>query len=294
MAIKESDWDHLLKRIDAGRCTPFLGAGASGSAPLATHIAASWSRRYGYPLADGHDLASVAQFVAIERDRLAPKEELKAQFDQLQPPPFDEPDEPHGVLADLDLPVYVTTNYDNFMVQALRQRNRDPEIDFPAWNDYLEFDHTSVLDRGFEPSVDRPLVFHLHGSAGTPESMVLTRDDYLDFLISMSSPEDDMLPPVIQRKFAATSLLFIGYSLSDWTFQVLMRGVKGAIGGATGATSVAVQLPPDDVSDPDRAQAYLQCYFEEVQRSKVRVYWGTAREFCAELRERQEHRASDG
>ncbi len=289
MAIDERYWESLLKRIDAGKCTPFLGAGAArGAAPLAADVAVAWAEEYRYPLADAHDLARVAQFVAIEQDRLTPKEELQRWFEPLEPPPFDEPDEPHGTLAELELPVYVTTNYDDFMVQALDRKGRTAEIDMPTWNDYIKFDHQSVLDNGFTPTVDRPLVFHLHGTLGIPESMVLTEDDYLDFLIRMSSPEDDILPAVIKRHFAATSLLFIGYSLSDWTFQVLMRGVKSSIGSATGAASVAVQLPPDDVTDPERAQHYLERYFEKIQLVKVRIYWGTAREFCAELRARHE------
>src|SRR5205085_12621647 len=73
-----------------------------------------------------------------------------------------------------------------------------------------------------ESDVQRPVVFHLHGHTGLAESMVLTEDDYLDFLINLAR-DDDLLPHRIQEAFTSTSLLFVGYSLSDWNFRVLFR-----------------------------------------------------------------------
>ena len=37
----------------------------------------------------------------------------------MKSPDFRAPSEPHAVLADLPLPIYMTTNYDDFMVKAL-------------------------------------------------------------------------------------------------------------------------------------------------------------------------------
>jgi hypothetical protein len=54
---------------------------------------------------------------------------------------------------------------------------------------------------------------------------------------------------------------------------------------------MAVQLRPDILSekDIDKAIKYLQKYFGNIPKiPKVKVYWGTAREFSKELRERWE------
>ena len=42
-------------------------------------------------------------------------------------PDFRAPDEVYALLADLRLPIYVTTNYDDFMYEALKDRGRSPQ-----------------------------------------------------------------------------------------------------------------------------------------------------------------------
>ena len=74
--LEEKDWTMLLRRIEKGKCTPFLGAGACyGSLPLGGDIARKWAADYGYPLGDCNDLVRVAQFLAVQNDPMFPKEE---------------------------------------------------------------------------------------------------------------------------------------------------------------------------------------------------------------------------
>jgi hypothetical protein len=44
--------------------------------------------------------------------------------------------------------------------------------------------------------------------------------------------------------------------------------------------SVAVQLPYDDAHPNKKAEEYITKYFDNM---KVRVYWGTAKQFADEL-----------
>ena len=70
-------WQLLIDRIDADKCTPFLGAGMSaGAIPLGAEIAREWAEKYGYPLADNSNLSSVAQFLAVQYDPGFPAERL--------------------------------------------------------------------------------------------------------------------------------------------------------------------------------------------------------------------------
>lgn len=292
--LSEGDWTNLLRRIRNGKCTPFLGAGAcAGRLPLAREIAQRWAHDYSYPLLDTSDLARVAQFIAVEVDDVRPKEDIAEICARAVPPDFSAADEVHGLLADLPLPVYITTNYDDFMVQALQNRHRDPRPEICRWNGYVEKNFESVFDQasGFEPTIPNPLVYHLHGSKEMAQSLVLTEDDYLDFLVRMSQ-STDLLPAPVMRALAGTSLLFIGYSLADWNFRVLFRSIIVSMGASLGMTGVAVQLTPLSAEAPEeahqRAQAYLNRYFEKIQKIPVRVFWGTAREFATELRTRWE------
>jgi SIR2-like domain len=203
-ALTEDDWELLLGRIQSGNCTPFLGAGAcAGTLPLGSEIAQQWADQHAYPLEDGYDLARVAQFVGVQRDdAMYPKEQLCRALAGLGPPDFSRDGEPHSVFADLPLPVYVTTNYDEFMAAALRQRGKDPRREICRWNSSPSLrSEPVVLDPAFVPTPANPVVFHLHGHLGLPESIVLTEDDYLDFLVAVSRNEN-LLPHQIQKALA--------------------------------------------------------------------------------------------
>lgn len=290
--LSDRDWENLMRRIKEKKCTPFIGAGAcSGTLPLGAEIAREWADKYHYPLSDKWDLARVSQFMAVDQDDMFPKENIQRRFTEIAPPDFTRPDEPHALLADLNLPIYITTNYDSFMSLALKHRERDPKRELCRWNRFVEMEETSVFETGYSPTPANPLVYHLHGHYELPQSLVLTEDDYLDFLVHLSS-DQALLPPAIRTALAGTSLLFIGYSLSDWNFRVLFRGLVGSLGASLGYTGVAVQLAPNITENADNAQAraqhYLDTYFEKIQKIKVRVYWGDIKEFTAELRQRWE------
>jgi hypothetical protein len=294
--LSENDWETLLNRIQQKKCTPFIGAGAcAGTLPLGSDIARQWADKYRYPLPDKWDLAKVSQFMAIEKDDMAPKEDIQAQFMKIPAPDFTKQDEPHSLLADLNLPIYITTNYDSYMYMALRDQGCDPKRELCRWNRFVEMED-SVFGSGYSPTPANPLVYHLHGHYDLPQSMVLTEDDYLDFLVRLSR-DQKLLPPPIVKALAGTSLLFIGYSLSDWNFRVLFRGLVSSLGASLGYTGVAVQLAPHATDEVDnsqaRAQHYLDSYFEKIQQIKVRVYWGDIKEFTAELRQRWDKFCND-
>jgi len=278
--VTDAEWKRLLRRIEMGRCTPFLGAGVGADVlPLGGTIARAWADRYDYPLWDRDDLARVAQFVAVVEDPMWPKEEIRTFFDR-NAPELARKDEPHRMLAELPLPVYLTTNYDDFMVQALRAAGKQPVEDFCRWTTRESFG-PSVFDApgGFEPTPERPLVYHLHGMLNRPESLVLTEDDYIDFLVNVADP--DVLPPRIREALSDSMLLFIGYRLADWNFRVLYRGVVEKVDPSGRRQNLTVQLRPADVPSPAAAENYLDKYFEAMS---VRVFWGDARAFLGELR----------
>ncbi len=297
--LEASDWDLLLDRIKEGKCTPFLGAGAShGVLPLGSDIAREWASSEGYPLDDDTDLASVAQFLAVKYDAIRPKDMLIRRFSNPSMPNFSDPYEPHRLLADLPLPVYITTNYDDFMCRALANADYVPGIKKVPAREVCRWNNQIISRLRSKPSVlkstrskisaQTPVVFHLHGHTEFAESMVLTEDDYLDFLVNISRDED-LLPPRIQEAMAGTSLLFLGYRLSDWSFRVLFRSVVGYLERSTTRAHISVQLVPLKETAPEaqrqKAQEYLHRYFGDL---RIRVYWGPAEEFAKELRDRWE------
>lgn len=276
--MKPGNWETLIERVQDGNCTPFLGAGAVVPAlPLGADIAREWARTYDYPLEDEHDLARVSQYVSVHReDAMWPKDQIAKRIRAMPLPDVAHPPEVHAVLARLPLAVYITTNYDHSMFEALRAAGKDPRLEICRWNTSpaVESEPSPFADGTYKPTPANPLVYHLHGHVDLPESMVLTEDDYLDFLVTVTR-DPNLLPHHVKRALSANSLMFIGYRLADWDFRVVHRGLMASVAASLRRLNVTVQLP-----DPEAAQEYLNRYYEGLP---ARVYWGTAAEFALDL-----------
>jgi hypothetical protein len=279
--VTKNDWDQLLWAIEEERCTPFLGAGACvPTLPTGLELAREWSREHQYPLGDDDDLARVAEYLAVEQSPMAPKHALRRRLREATPPKFAE-DEPHWVMAQLPIPVYLTTNYVDYMAEALRQALRNPRVDFCRWTTTPAVkNHPSQLPKAFTPSAQDPVVYHLHGHVEVPQSLVLTETDYVAFLVELARRR--LLPHQIERALANGSLIFLGYGFRDWDFRVIFRGLVAAQ-EAVRELGVTVQLETDD----QRSRAYLEKYFDDLD---LRVYWGDARAFAHELWQRWQGR----
>jgi SIR2-like domain len=297
--VEEKDWRTLLDKIEMGSCTPFIGAGASrpslpGGADLAELLLVEDEASNGTsaPITDRTDLAKVTQYlVATYEDAPLIKTRIAKRIDAAVRPSFEEDDEPHRILAQLPLPIYLTTNYDDFMMRALQaERKTEARREICRWNKSLMDDVSSVFDSGFEPEAARPVVFHLHGHSGLPESMVATEDDYLDFLVNTSkdlagSPAGQqraVLPVRIRRAITNSTLLFLGYGLADINFRVILRGLVGSLEPSRRHIQIAVQYL--DSKESADVKEYLEQYFRWTL--DVKVFWGTSREFAAELNKR--------
>ncbi|WP_248963420.1 SIR2 family NAD-dependent protein deacylase [Sphaerisporangium perillae] len=293
--MDDDEWNRLIDQLRNGDCTPFLGAGASVSAlPAGGDLAGKWADRYDYPFEDDHDLARVTQFAALKmRDPVYVKSRLCRELRGIRPPDFNTL-EPHALLARFPLPVYVTTNYDDFIVQSLKAAGKAPNVAMCPWYPDVEYSEQLFLDAaGWNPQPEAPLVYHLHGRLEYPTSVVLTEDDYLEFVTNLAiariADDKRILPPSILRALTTRSLLFIGYSLRDWTFRVLFNGLLRAVPGINRRSNVSVQLIPNGDGkrrDAERnARLYWSRYFEKWQ---ISIFWGSAQEFCDELRQRME------
>jgi hypothetical protein len=288
--LRERDWNELLKQISKGRCTPFIGPEAcSGMYSLKGERARQWADDEDYPLEDRSELARVAQFLAVRDSEAKPIDRLIEEFETIQSPDFSDRNELHTVLADLPLPVYITTNYDDFMFKAFTNRvmPRDPQREYCRWSKRMR-DTGTVLGGEYKPTVANPVVFHLYGHVDVRESLVLTENDYLKFLVNVSR-EQNLIPPIIQGAITGGSLLFLGYRLDEWDFRVLFHTLANYLENSLTKAHVSVQIVPIGEAAPaeqkEKATKYLNLYFEKLD---TRVYWGSCHDFVEELRERWE------
>ncbi|MFF4414111.1 SIR2 family protein [Streptosporangium sp. NPDC001559] len=288
----EAEWERLLDQLKHGDCTPFLGSGAcAGVLPTGTALSRNMARRWDYPFDNDYDLPRVAQFAAMRYgDPVYVKRLVCQELDAGAVPDFLDPLEPHSLLASFPLPVYLTTNYDDFIFRSLEAAGKSPDVAVCAWNDGLAYAKDLFAGDGSGPRPDRPLVYHLHGRLGDPASIVLVEDDYLEFVanLALDSAADGqrMLPTSILEALTRRPILFMGYSLQDWTFRFLFHSLVKAVPGINRRRHVSVQLAPSPAgarADILQIQRDVARYYEDW---RISIFWGTARDFCRELRRR--------
>ncbi|HRI71518.1 MAG TPA: SIR2 family protein [Polyangium sp.] len=180
--------------------------------------------------------------------------------------------DPYSILAELPAAVYVTTNFDSLLENALRARKKTPREVLSRWR-YQE-DKLAAPDKsGKEATLDEPLVYHPFGTfAGVPEGWVLTEDNYFDYLIKMSAKE--AIPDRVASVLLRYPLLFLGFRLTDWEFRVLFRlmmSYPDAQKRLTRNRHVAIQLDPDaqTMVDVEKSKAYLAKYCNESAQIKA-------------------------
>ncbi len=126
----------------------------------------------------------------------------------------------------------------------------------------------------------------MHGYVGDASSMVLTEDDYLDFLVNISE-EQKLIPPRIEDAFSTSALLFLGYSLEDMNFKVLFRKLVGYMQISQIQRHVSVQLAPKaekpDQEEIDRAENQREYMERHLGLSHVKIYWGDCHDFTQDL-----------
>ncbi len=309
-------WPALITSIMRKRCTPILGPGlVEALFGTSQEMARRWAETYRFPMQPHarEDLPQVAQFLAVNQSRGHPYDKLEEHlhnellrgYAHVLPPDADslsldaliklvgkhhrdqKNTEPHSVLARLPFPIYITTNSDDLLANALVDAGKQPYVELCPWNEYIE---RTFADYDDAPTPERPLVYHLFGRLPLPESLVLTEDDYFDYLIGVTSNKD-LIPGVVRRALVSTSLLFLGFRVDDWNFRVLFRSLMSQEGRSVRSryAHVAVQIDPEEgrILEPERARRYLESYFRDAD---ISIFWGSVNDFVAALLDQYEAR----
>lgn len=314
----QSVWKRLIKPVREGKLVPILGPGLLESicgTPFQT--ARRLADRARFPLGDEQwdDLPRVSQFMAVKESRFnavhAYQDQLTADLvaqhrhwlpDTEVPPKQPHPKlgrlialvgshqlqhakgDPYRILADLPASVYLTTNFDPLLEAALRANGRKPLTVVSRWR-HQRPPETATAQGVREATMKEPLVYHAFGAFGkdADDTLVLTEDDYFDFLIGTSS--DRLVPSEVESALVDNSLVFLGFRLTDWSFRVLFRLMMSLPGRERlkNYCHVAVQVAPDlqASKDAEGLRAYLAEYFGK--QANIDIFWGSASEFLTTL-----------
>lgn len=122
-------------------------------------------------------------------------------------------DELYKVLTQLPFSCYLTTNYDDEITKHLCAAGRK------------QFQVAQNRKEDFATFMDdmRDIVYKVHGDLSHPDDIVLTSEDYTEFT---SSPSRAYFRKKLQALFAMKRCLFVGYSLNDRDFSLILEELK--------------------------------------------------------------------
>lgn len=315
----EETFRSLVGSIKAGACTPVLGSGVAGEhiLPSREELATSFVEQWMMPISEQNrdDLAKVAQYLSV---RIAPRQtqtevclylasELRGRYGDRLPDAVRRSDDvreiirtvgeqernrqggddPYVILADLRLPIYVTTSWTRLLEDAIEAAGRTPIVRHFDWHRERHVDDDTA-----EPTRDTPLVYHLFGTLDDPSSLVVTEDHYFEWLTAWIKrvDRDASIPECVARALTDSSLLFLGYALDEWEFRVLFRSIKSFNGAAKLRNNfhVGVQLNPHStVIEPEAVQDYLGKYFG---KESVTLHYEECQQFLVGLAQRRQAR----
>ena len=254
--MAEPPYGVIWNKLKAGQVVPFLGAGASlvgraqniqwdpdnpGFLPSGKELSRLLAHESSFPSQEDRDLdnlAKVASYYAIVTGRKTLRERLhdvlshEFTFGPL-----------HEFLASIPSPLLiVTTNYDTLIEQAFQSAGKKYDLVIHPtdrkdianaiwwWPDGAS-EPTAVtpneLDLDLEQNDRNAIIYKMHGTIKHDtqnwDSFVVTEEDYVDFLSRMTSKT--AIPSIFYNHFRTRSFLFLGYSLSDWNFRVILKNL---------------------------------------------------------------------
>ena len=253
------DW--IAESVAQHQCILFLGS--------AIHVPSPPNSKYNYPQEKCPPIGSALSKILAEKcgfkgediwnlQRVSQYYEWKKKFRYLLVNDIahavhadKEPSPVLHALAELAFPIVITTNYDNLYEQALaKQAAAEAGGDQQRANiELCVYSHNSKVktqDCSQSPDPSRPYILKIHGDISKPESIVITDEDYIQFVLRMS----DKAPyHPVGRNVAAYlnkwTTLFIGYRLTDYNLRLLFKTLRWKKDPAQIPPSYSVDINPD-------------------------------------------------
>jgi hypothetical protein len=260
MSVAATDYDletdEIASAVSSGACILFLGAGVHCAPPegsryvypeeerppmgsaLSRHLAEACQLKKRYPDEGDANLARVALFYETTKSRNQLVAEIEAAVHQGK-----RPSPALRALAELPFPLVVTTNFDQLFERSLDAADKSSKqvtVYSPKSTE------ATRAYRGMMPTPKDPWVIKMHGDIGTPESMVITDEDYIQFVQRMFDKDPYHPVPMMARAlFSQCPMLFVGYSLIDYNLRLLFKTLRGLVDQANIPDAYSVDLYPD-------------------------------------------------
>lgn len=244
----------IADKVKKGECILFLGAGAHYPPPdessyayplekrpplggaLSKSLAAQCNFAEQFPKDSVGNLQRVSLFYEVTKGRNMLVQQIRdAVFMGRRPSPI------LCALARLNFPLIITTNYDQLFEMALQSAGKTPLVSV-----YNKNGEEPTKDYPGNLDVNQPFVVKVHGDIQTPESIVITDEDYIQFVLRMSDKEPfNPVPLTFRFFFTKWPTLFVGYSLLDYNLRLLFKTLRWKIDPSIFPDTYSVDVAPD-------------------------------------------------
>lgn len=253
MAPDETIVSKIAEQVGKGECILFLGAGIHSPPPpdkpqysypenerpplgrkLSERLAKECDFKIKFPKEDSGNLQRVSLCYELENSRQRLVDRIRNfVHDDKKPSPA------LCALAKMNFPLIITTNFDQLLERALWTAGKTPVPGIYNKNDQL-----ATSDR--DATVKEPFVFKIHGDIMQPESLVITDEDYIDFVMRMSNKDIyHPVPETFRFYFNRWPTLFVGYSLLDYNLRLLFKTLRWKVDKARKIQTYSVDPYPD-------------------------------------------------
>jgi hypothetical protein len=133
----------------------------------------------------------------------------------------------------------ITTNDDDLFEYALRAKGKRPFV--ATYSPHLE-----EIFNTREWSIACPFVLKIHGDIDQRESVVITDEDYIQFVLRMRDAKPyETIPDAFRYHLSASMNLFIGYSLMDYNLRLLFKTMRWGVDKVDLPATYAIDIRPD-------------------------------------------------
>jgi hypothetical protein len=275
---KDKDWDTLVYAIRKNSCILMLGPdaaiGEGQERPLTEILAKELAEEIDLgdkENIDTWDLAQVAQCYCMSEGRQSLEARVSAFYEKRKNLCSDF----HRDLAALPFYFTVTTTPDNMFIKALEKAGKKP---LKKWYHFRGVNPRIVE----EWSEGKPLVFYLYGTMDDQNSLLLTENDLLDYLVALISNNPPM-PSNVRSELQdeSKSFLFLGFGFRQWYLRILLHVLQGE---KKGSPSVAMEHFNSKKTNPDQLRQTL-LFFRRTDK-KIKIFEQPFDKFAADLRKK--------
>jgi len=222
---QDSSWRKLIRTIQNDTCVLLLGPDIvydphdSNHTPLSAKLIRTLADELDdREIASSIDkLAHVAQLFQIKkRDRM----DLEFAIEDFYRDYEGQTTEAHLKLAELPFSLCIDITHVSFMETAYEQVGKSPIRDFYSFRQ-------PKPPSPIKGTSERPLIYKLFGSLEELDSLVITENDLLDFLVNVSKNAPSLPGDLTSRlRDPQTSFLFLGFGFHNWHFRILLHALK--------------------------------------------------------------------